>query len=296
MAGKKTGLGKGLDAIFESGHGDSTDLASLIDAIEKQAPELAQVSIPRDEIRPNPYQPRKVFDEEKLEELAESIREHGIFQPLLVKKSVQGYDIVAGERRWRAAGMAGLDSVPAIVVDFTDDQMMEIALLENIQREDLNAIEEARAYRTMMDKLHLTQEELAKRVGKSRAHVANMMRLLNISESIQNYILEGKLSMGHVRPLIGLDEAKAQEIADKAVKENLSARKVEDIVKGYKLSQARKDKKPKEKDETYTYAEGLIRKKYGTRVSIQDKAITIKYTDTDDLNRILELMGVLEDI
>ena len=201
---KKSGLGKGLNAIFNDGNSTS-DLVSMIDAIEKNAPELTQTKILLKDIRTNPYQPRKYFDEEKLNELAQSIKEHGVFQPILLKKSIHGYDIVAGERRWRAAKIAGLEDIPSIIVDFTDDQMMEIALLENIQREDLNAIEEAQGYQAMMDKLHLTQEELAQRVGKSRTHVTNTLRLLNISKTLQKYILDGILSMGHIRPLIGLE-------------------------------------------------------------------------------------------
>lgn len=292
---KKKKLGKGLDAIFADGS-TGGDLQSMIDAIEKKAPELSQIVVSIKEIRPNPYQPRKNFDQEKLAELSASIKEHGIFQPLLLKKSIQGYDIVAGERRFRAATMAGLEEVPAIIVDFTDDQMMEIALLENIQREDLNAIEEAKAYKMIMEKLGLTQEELSQRVAKSRAHVANTLRLLNMPDVLQDYVLEGTLTMGHVKPLIGLEDAKALSIAQRAIDESLSVRQVEDIVKGYKLSQQKKAMPKKEKDASYVYAEGLIRKKFRTKVKVEDKSITIKYTDTKDLNRILELMGVIEDL
>ena len=268
----------------------------MIDAIEKNAPELTQTKILLKDIRTNPYQPRKYFDEEKLNELAQSIKEHGVFQPILLKKSIHGYDIVAGERRWRAAKIAGLEDIPSIIVDFTDDQMMEIALLENIQREDLNAIEEAQGYQAMMDKLHLTQEELAQRVGKSRTHVTNTLRLLNISKTLQKYILDGILSMGHIRPLIGLPEDKALQTAKRAVDEKLSVRQVEDIVKGIKLSLSKKNKSKETQESPYNYAETLIRKKYGTKVKIQNKTITIKYTDIKDLNRILELMGVIEEI
>ena len=295
MPKKKSGLGKGLDAIFQNGT-TGTDLTSMIDAIEKKAPEMAQNMIAVDEIRPNPYQPRKHFDEEALNELAASIKEHGVFQPILLKKSIQGYDIVAGERRWRASKIAGLKEIPAIIVEFTDDQMMEIALLENIQREDLNAIEEAQAYKAMMDKMHLTQEELAGRIGKSRTHVTNTLRLLNINEKLQQYILEGILSMGHVRPLVGLDDETALKIANRAIKEKLSVRQVEDIVRGYKLAQKRKNAPKKEKNTTYTYAEDLLRKKFRTKVKVEEKTITLKYSDTEDLNRILEIMGVIEDI
>lgn len=247
------------------------------------------------DIRPNPYQPRKVFDEAALQELASSIREHGIFQPVILKKSIQGYEIVAGERRCRAAKLAGLEDVPAIIVDFSDQQMMEIALLENIQREDLNAIEEAQAYATMMDKLQLTQAELAKRIGKSRTHITNTLRLLNLPEKIQQYVLSGDLTMGHARPLITLDKEKALQVAQRVITEKLSVRDVENIVKGLELQQAKKNKPKPEKNKEYVYVEGLLRKKYRTRVKVDDKTITIKYTDTQDLNRLLELMGVIED-
>lgn len=293
--GKRTKkLGKGLDAIFNDG-AQGADLQSVIDAIEKKAPTLSQVQIPLKDIRPNPYQPRKHFDEEKLNELAQSIHEHGIFQPVILKQSVQGYEIVAGERRCRAASIAGLQEVPAILVEFTDQQMLEIALLENIQREDLNAIEEAQAYSTMMKKLNLTQEELAKRVGKSRAHIANTVRLLKMPLKLQQYVLDGTLTMGHIKPLITLEEKQALEVAQKAIEKNLSVREVEDIVKGLKLQEARKSKPKVEKPKEYVYVEGLLRKKYRTKIKVDDNAITIKYTDTQDLNRILELMGVIEE-
>ena len=293
MASKKR-LGKGLDAIFNDAS-QGADLQSMINAIEKKAPEMAQLMIPVKEIRPNPYQPRKYFDEEKLNELAQSIKEHGIFQPLILKKSIQGYEIVAGERRYRAATIIGLEEVPAILVEFTDAQMMEIALLENIQREDLNAIEEAQAYQSMMKELGLTQEELSKRVGKSRTHIANTVRLLKMPKKLQTYVLEGKLTMGHVKPLIGLDDTKALEIAKKAIDQELSVRQVEDIVKGIKLQEARRNKPKVEKPKEYAYVESILRKKYSTKIKVEDKSITIKYNDTEDLNRILELMGVIEE-
>ena len=294
-ASKKTKkLGKGLDAIFgEASQGG--DLQSVISAIEKKAPQLSQVEVKLKDIRPNPYQPRKHFDEEKLNELAVSIKEHGIFQPIILKESVQGYEIVAGERRFRAASIVGLEEVPAIIVDFSDQQMMEIALLENIQREDLNAIEEAQAYQSMMKKLKLTQEELSKRVGKSRAHIANTVRLLKMPKKLQDYVLEGTLTMGHIKPLITIDEKKALEVAQKAIDNELSVREVEDIVKGIKLQDARKAKPKEEKPKEYVYVEGLLRKKYRTKIKVNDNTITIKYSDTKDLNRILEIMGVIEE-
>ncbi len=283
-----------MDAIFgEASQGG--DLQSVISAIEKKAPQLSQVEVKLKDIRPNPYQPRKHFDEEKLNELAVSIKEHGIFQPIILKESVQGYEIVAGERRFRAASIVGLEEVPAIIVDFSDQQMMEIALLENIQREDLNAIEEAQAYQSMMKKLKLTQEELSKRVGKSRAHIANTVRLLKMPKKLQDYVLEGTLTMGHIKPLITIDEKKALEVAQKAIDNELSVREVEDIVKGIKLQDARKAKPKEEKPKEYVYVEGLLRKKYRTKIKVDDNTITIKYSDTKDLNRILEIMGVIEE-
>ena len=172
---------------------------------------------------------------------------------------------------------------------------IEIALLENIQREDLNAIEEAQAYQTMMEKLKLTQNELAKRIGKSRTHITNILRLLNLPEKIQEYVLDGSLSMGHARALITLDKERALKIAKRVIDEKLSVRDVENIVKGFELQEARKNKPKVEKSKEYQYVEGLLRKKYRTRIKVDDKSITIKYSDTDDLNRLLELMGVIEE-
>ena len=286
---KKQKLGQGLDAIFGG------DVASLIESIENNTPKSMQESIALDQIRPNPYQPRKVFDEEKLLELSASIKEHGVFQPIILKQSIQGYDIVAGERRWRAAKMAGLQEIPAILVDFNDDQMMEIALLENIQRENLNSIEEAKAYASMMEKLKLTQDGLAKRIGKSRSYIANTLRLLQLPKVIQDYVLDGTLSMGHARALITLEEEKAIEIAKRCAKQKLSVREVENIVKGIELSRSKKNKKKEPKSKEYQYVEGLLRKKFRTKVKVEDKIITLKYNDVKDLNRILEIMGVIEE-
>lgn len=285
----KKRLGKGLDDIFGG------DLTSFIDDIEKNSTKSTQITVPIDQIRPNPYQPRRLFDEDKLNELAISIQQHGIFTPLILKKSVQGYDIVAGERRFRAAKIANLSEVPAIIVDFNDDQMMEIALLENIQRENLNAIEEAQAYRTMMDRLNLTQEQMANRIGKSRTHIANTLRLLQLPVALQNHVLEGTLSMGHVRPLITLDSQKAEEIAKRAIDNELSVRDVENIVRGIELSKNNKRKEKPEKNKDFEYAASLLRKKFRTKAKIEEQTITLKFNDVEDLNRILELMGVIEE-
>ncbi len=268
----------------------------VIERIEEEASSYQQSMVPIEAIRPNPYQPRQHFDHTKLNELAQSIQEHGIFQPILLKKSsVQGYEIVAGERRYRASKIVGLKVIPAIIVDFTDQQMMEIALLENIQRENLNAIEEAQAYQAMIEKLHLTQEELAKRIGKSRTHVTNTLRLLKMPLRLQDFVVTGKLQMGHIKPLISLKPERAIEIAQRAIDEELTTREIEDLVKGVKKKNDKK-KKSHDEEKQFQYCEALLRKKYGTKVKVDDKYIHIGYTNVNDLNRILELMNVLEDV
>ena len=290
MSTSKKRLSKGLNELFGG------DLQTVLDDIENNSTKQNSTEVNLDEIRPNPHQPRRVFDDEKLSELAASIAQHGVFQPVILKKSsVQGYEIVAGERRVRASKLAGLKTIPAIFVDFTDAQMLEIALLENIQREDLNAIEEAQAYKHMMDELSLTQEQLAGRIGKSRTHVANTLRLLNLPEKIQNAVLAGKLSMGHVRPLITLSEEQALKLANRAIEEQLSVRDVENLVKGIQLQVQKKNKPKPPKDPHYAYVEGLIRRKYRAKTKVEDNKIIIKYTNQDDLNRILEIMGVIEE-
>ncbi len=283
MANKK--LGRGLDAIFGG------DVSRMIDDLEKNE---AQVEIALDEIRPNPYQPRQYFDESKIEELSESIKLHGVFTPIIVNQSIQGYDLIAGERRVRAAKLAGLVTIPAIIVSFDEQQMMEIALLENVQRENLNTIEEARGYRLIIDQLSLTQEELSKRIGKSRAHIANTMRLLQLPDMIQESVLKGHLTMGHVKPLITLDSQKAQEIAKRAIEESLSVRDVENIVKGLELNSHKKPKETKERDVHVVAAERQLSRRFGSKVKIENQSIQIKYTDVADLNRLLELLGLTE--
>lgn len=222
-------LGKGLSSIF------GQDVSKVLDDIQNGDMEVEsqeQSKIPVDEIRPNPYQPRKVFDEDALKELSSSIKQHGVFTPILVKKSIQGYDLIAGERRLRASKLAGLKDIPAIIVDFDDQEMMEIALLENIQREDLNVIEEAKAYEKLIQRLNYTQEQLAHRVGKSREHITNLLRLLKLPEDVQEYVVNKQLSMGHVRALLGLKtEAGMRKVAKQAIDQGLSVRKVEQIVK-----------------------------------------------------------------
>lgn len=292
---KKKGLGRGLEAIF------GEDMMEAIEDIQQGKVDAGGKTneIAINEIRPNPYQPRKIFDEAALNDLAESIKEHGVFTPILIRKSVQGYEIIAGERRWRASKIAKKETIPAIVMDFTDAQMMEISILENVQREDLNPLEEASAYQHLAERLNYTQEVLAQRVGKSRVYVTNIMRLLKLPQPIQKMVTDKKLSMGHVRPLVTIeDEELAIEIAEKTYKEGLSVRAVEAIAKDIADGNEKKKTKVKplkEKDPNLVYVENLMELKLQTCVSLDKNEIRIKYTSNDDLNRILELLGCIEE-
>ena len=292
---KQKGLGRGLDSIFGS------NVEQFLDDIQssaKEVPGRREVEIAIEEIRPNPYQPRKEFDQTALNELADSIRTHGIFTPLLIRKSVSGYDLITGERRLRAAKIAGLKVVPAISVDFTEEQMMEIAILENVQREDLNAIEEAVAYDSLVKKLGYTQEKLAERVGKSREYCANIMRLLKLPSEIQKLVVDKRLAMGHVRPLLGLkDEMEMLDAAEKIMKEKMSVREVEAYVRDINAEEKKpnKTKPEKKRDPIIHDLEHQISVKLGTKVTIQNKKLTIRYTDTEDLNRILEILNCLDE-
>lgn len=292
---KQKGLGRGLDSIFGS------NVEQFLDDIQssaKEVPGRREVEIAIEEIRPNPYQPRKEFDQTALNELADSVRTHGIFTPLLVRKSVSGYDLITGERRLRAAKIAGLKVVPAISVDFTEEQMMEIAILENVQREDLNAIEEATAYDSLVKKLGYTQEKLAERVGKSREYCANIMRLLKLPSEIQKLVVDKRLAMGHVRPLLGLkDEMEMLDAAEKIMKEKMSVREVEAYIRDINAEEVKpnKTKPEKKRDPIIHDLEHQISVKLGTKVSIQNKKLTIRYTDTEDLNRILEILNCLDE-
>lgn len=283
-------LGKGLSSIF------GQDVSKVLDDIQNGDMEVErqeQSKIPVDEIRPNPYQPRKVFNDEALKELSSSIKQHGVFTPILVKKSIQGYDLIAGERRLRASKLAGLKAIPAIIVDFDDQEMMEIALLENIQREDLNVIEEAKAYEKLIQRLGYTQEQLAHRVGKSREHITNLLRLLKLPEDVQEYVVSKQLSMGHVRALLGLKtEASMRKVAKQAIDQGLSVRKVEQIVKD--TNNKKTIEKPKE-DIYVKAAKEKLQEFFQTSVSISKNAISIHYENKEDLNRILELLNLVEE-
>ena len=276
-------LGSGLDAIFGS------DINSLLDDIQNgNEPEgitTSNTTLRLSEIKPNPYQPREIFDEEKLQELADSIKEHGMFTPVLVRRVSDGYELVVGERRSKAAEIAGLTEIPAIIVDFDDDQMMEISLLENIQRENLTSIEEAKAYKNLIDKRGYTQEELGKRVSKSREHVANTLRLLSLPDKVQKLVENGTLSAGQARPLITVDPNDIEKLVDKVVKENLSARRVEKLVQDYKNPVIKNTPVISEAAKEY---QKQLRHYLQTRVKISNGKITINYVDENDLKRIID--------
>lgn len=289
----KKALGRGLDSIFGA---DVNEFLDEIQSNSRDVPGRKEINVAVEEIRPNPYQPRKEFEPKALNELADSIRLHGIFTPLLVKKSVKGYELITGERRLRAAKIAGLKTVPAISVDFTDDQMMEISLLENVQREDLNPMEEAAAYESLITRLGYTQEKLAQRVGKSREYCANMLRLLKLPVEVQNMVTDHRLTMGHARPLLALDDEEDMvEAADEILKKKMSVREAESYVRSLKDRPEPKKKKIVRKDPLITDIENRMTEKLGTHVTVEPKEIRIHYTDTKDLNRILEALGCLEE-
>ena len=279
------GLGKGIGALFP---GESLEQSGHVEEIKLE------------QIVANPFQPRKIFDEEALQELADSIKEHGILQPIAVRKKVRKYEIVAGERRFRAAQLAGLQVIPAIVKDLTDTQMMELAILENLQREDLTVIEEAEAYQSLMDKLKLTQEELSKRLGKSRSHIANHVRLLMLPEAVRKLMNEGALSMGQGRALLGLkNKKKIEELAHKVVKQGLNVRQVEMLVQTMNEDVSRETEPPKKKDYFVTAKETQLREYFGTNVQIKKAnkkgKIEIEFYSEEDLERILEILNLSEE-
>ena len=289
MENRKRALGMGLEQLFNN---ENLDLEGIEKKIYESTPKEEIVEIDISELRPNPYQPRKEFDPEKLTELAVSIKEHGIIQPIIVKKSVKGYEIIAGERRYRASKLAGLDKVPAIVRPFTDEQMAEISLLENIQRENLNPIEEALAYKQLLEKSHMTHENLSTKVGKSRSYITNVIGLLRLPSEVQELVSKGKISMGHARALSKLEsDEEIIRLAHKIDEENITVRDVEDI----SSKEEKKVKITKKVDNNdYKYVEDLLRDKLDTKINKKDKKIEISFTNVADLNRILEILNVKE--
>lgn len=286
----KNRLGKGLASIF------GEDVSSVLEDIQRgSSDEYSSVksTLKISDIRPNPFQPRRFFDEEKLEELADSIKQHGLFTPVLVRESVQGYELVAGERRLRASKIAKLKEIDAIVVDFDDTQMMEIAIVENIQREDLNVIEEAQGYNLLIKNLGLTQEEVAGRVNKSRSHITNLLRLLRLPDEVQSMVATNKLTMGHVRPLVTLkDKNDIIYYANEIYARKLSVREAENLIS--RLDDEPKNTVPKEVRKEYAYVQKLFEDKLQTRIVVEDKKVTISFSDDDDLNRILEVLGLFD--
>jgi ParB family chromosome partitioning protein len=282
--GLSKGLGKGLDALITSLHIDDSDKI---------------IQIPLSQLRANPYQPRKNFNEDSIRELADSIKEHGVIQPIIVRKVLKGFEIIAGERRFRASQVTGIPTIPAVERNFSDQQVMEIALIENVQREDLNAMEIAFAYQGIIDQFSLTQEELSAKVGKSRSHIANFLRLLQLPESIKQYVSRGTLSMGHARAIVGVKDDKVKkELAETTISKQWSVRELEEAVKTLEETpgqeKERSKQKEKNRDPYINQAEDQLRDIYRTTVKIknqQDKGkIELLYYSKDDLNRLLELL------
>jgi len=283
-------LGKGINALFQ----DLSDIEEVDVATEK----IVELSL--NELRPNPYQPRKTFEEKSLQELANSIEKSGVFQPIIVRKStVKGYEIIAGERRFRASKLAKRETIPAIIRDFDEEAMMQVAVLENLQREDLNPLEEAEAYEMLMNNLHLTQAEVAERLGKSRPYIANYLRLLTLPKLVKEMVQEDRLSMGQARTLLGLkNKEQMLKLANRCVKENLTVRQLEQLVID---ANEVKDKKKvprvvKEKPYYLRESEDRLMDKFGTSVQIKERKgkgkIEIDYLSQNDLTRILDILNI----
>lgn len=290
---KKFGLGKGLNALIPE---DTVILEPKKgkDKNDDNGYSLIDINL----IKSNESQPRKLFDDEKIMELAESIKSNGIIQPLILRKDKDEYIIVAGERRWRAAKYIGIKEIPAVIMDLTEKQILEISLIENIQREDLNSIEEAIAYKKLITDFDLTQEQLSKRIGKSRVAITNTMRLLNLSEDVQQYIIKGVISEGHGRALLAITDSKLQcELAQNVIDDKLSVRELEFLIR--KLKTKSEPSKSKAKKETNPYYKEVIEKLenyFGTKVNVTNKnnkgKIEIEYYSEEDLQRILEIINL----
>ncbi len=293
---KKT-LGRGLDLLYSGNLLATIDEINNATTTELKAKGIVVSDLKIELLESNPYQPRQVFDEDQLEELATSIRENGVFSPIIVKATEGNkYYIVAGERRVRASLLAGKNSIPAIISDLDNQAMQTITLIENMQREDLNPIEEAYAIDHLMELQKLTQDQVSKVIGKSRSYVANSVRILNANQKLINAVLTGEISYGHARPLIGLGKNYTNKMIIKINNDTLSVREVENFVRVYKLRLARANKKAVKqvKNEDLVYVEDLIRAKLKTKVELTKNRIIIKYRGKDQLNRILERLDALE--
>ena len=289
MEQKKKALGRGLEQLFNN---EVLDFDAFESNIVESAKESDIVEVNVDDIKVNPYQPRKTFNQEALDELATSIKNYGVFQPIIIKKTIKGYYLVAGERRLRASKLAGKKTIPAIIKEFTDEEMREIALLENVQRENLTAIELAWAYKGIIDSLHIRQEDLALRLGKSRSHITNTLGLLRLPEEVQNMVLENKISMGHARVLSKLENIdEILLLSRKIVNENVSVHDLEEMVN--KTDFKRKvtiNRKNISND--YDYVERELKEVLGTKVKINNNKIQIFFENNADLDRILDLMNI----
>lgn len=288
---KRRALGRGLEELFNN---EPLNYDKVEEKILTETPKEEITKVRLDELRSNPYQPRKIFDEQALQELASSIKEHGVFQPIIIKKSIKGYEIIAGERRAKASKLAGLEEIPAIIRDFSDAEMMEIALLENLQREDLTCIEEATAYKKLQENLNLTQEELANRLGKSRSHITNMLGLLTLPLEVQDKISSKEISMGHARIISKLESRNQQlDLLEKVLDEGLSVRQLEEITKEKDVfTRTHEIKNKSSKLTQYSYLQEDLCELLGTRVKIKSNKIEISFTNDNDLNRILEIMNL----
>ncbi len=287
----KKALGKGLEQLFSNEVINFSSFESEIVDDGKKTGGVTEISL--DEIRSNPYQPRVVFDDDSLQELANSIKEHGIIQPIIVKKSIKGYELVAGERRTRAARIAGLTTIPAIIKDFNDVEMMEIALIENIERENLNPIEEAKAYQNILKINNITQEELARKFAKSRSYITNMLGLLNLPDTTIRLVEAKELSMGHARALSKLeDENKINELALRIVRDGLSVRDTEKLINLENIPKKHNLNRKEVYDIKYSIYENLCRERLGVKVKINNKKIEIPYKDEEELTKILEELNI----
>lgn len=303
MAVKRNGLGKGLDSLIPNKNENKPKTSAKSDSKAKKEEEVVktgEIMVKINQVEPNRDQPRKDFDEDALVELADSIKQFGILQPLIVQKKKDYYEIIAGERRWRAAKIAGVKEVPVIVKEFTNQEVVEISLIENIQRENLNPIEEAMAYKRLLEEFNLKQDEVAERVSKSRTAVTNSMRLLKLSERVQQMIVDDMISTGHARALLAIDDEEQQYIlANKIFDEKLSVRETEKLVKALK-NPKKEIKKPKSEHMfVYNNIEEQMKNIIGTKVSVNPKAngkgrIEIEYYSEQELERIYDLIMTIQ--
>ena len=299
MAGKskKSGLGKGLETLIPVGEMEEID--NLIAKEKKTEKNSGDTVLKISQIEPNKSQPRKNFNEDSLQELADSIKQFGIIQPLVVQKKDKYYEIIAGERRWRAARIAGLKEVPVIIKDYSEREVVEIALIENIQREDLNPIEEAQAYKRLLEEYNLKQDEVAERVSKSRTAVTNSMRLLKLSDKVQEMLIDEMITSGHARAILAIEDEELQyEIAERVMDEKLSVRETEKLVKAINNPKKKKDKVEINRA-VYDELEVKIKDAIGNNVKLSPKAngkgkIEIEYYSTDDLERITDILTKMQ--